>query len=285
MIATEKKVQETELGKEFGIILNPIETGIEEGKSARIVFTRETRLYNGCDSNDGVFGIQEISLGRKSGIGEEWTSGGIPSSFKNKYIFSSGAIEGKDYRVFAKGFEKPFKIADLIYIWSNKENYCFVDAPSEIGEEVLELDLRGIKIADEIKECSKDSKVVCFASSGCDIDVSLIGGEFRGSVEKKFSERVYFEGTEMLYGAIFADPGIYECQVKRLMKRASELALLYRAKSVFLTPSGCRTNLETELGRYVNKTLSLEKSFELSEISLLSENLRRANSDLYCKLF
>jgi len=39
----------------------------------------------------------------------------------------------------------------------------------------------------------------------------------------------------LLYAAIFSDPITYNCQVKRLMKRAGELARLYEQKSEFLS--------------------------------------------------
>ncbi len=287
LIRTENKIRDSEIGKKLGIILNPIETGLEEGQSNKIILQSDTRLYNKCVAS-GTFGVQEIRIATKSGIGEQWPAPGVPSSFNNKYIFSSDIVEGKEYKVFAKPFKMPFKIADLIYIWPINEEYCFVNPPREIEDEISDLGL-GINVSSSIAECSKKSKKVCFASSGCDIDVSLgIGNELSGSVTKKenfVSNRVYFENPELLYGAIFASPAIYNCQIKRLAGRGAELALLYSSKSAFLSAKGCGSNLDVELKNYANKSLALKDSLDLREISAISENIRRANNDLSCKLF
>ena len=287
LVQTENKIRDSEIGKQLGIILNPIETGIEEGKSDKIVLQSETRLYNKCLAS-GTFGVQEIRIATKSGIGEKWPNPGVPSSFNNKYIFSSDIVEGKEYRIFAKPFEMPFKIADLIYMWPINEEYCFINPPGEIEDEVNDLGL-GINVSNSITECSKKSKKVCFTSSGCDIDVSLgIGNELRGSVTKKenfISNKVYFEKTELLYGAIFASPEMYDCQIKRLTGRGAELALLYGSKSVFLSVKGCGSNLDSDLKNYANKSLAVKNSLDLREISAISDNIRRVNEDLLCRLF
>lgn len=285
-IKTERTVQDTELGKELGIILNPLETGIETGKTTKISLPFETRIYNDCEDFKGTFGLQKISTSTKSGIGEEWQKPGQPSSFKNKYLFSEKIIEGKDYTVFSKPFEMPFKIADLIYIWPNSETYCFINPPREIEEEITNLQIKNIIIASSASQCRAGNKKICFSTTGCDIDISLdISGKIKGSLKKKFSDRVYFESPALLYGAIFSDSEIYECQAKRLMKRASELAWLYYSKSTFLSSKGCPSNLESDLAIYANKTFSLDSSLDLISLSSNSETLRRRNNELSCKLF
>src|SRR3989344_1332295 len=116
LIKTEREIQDTELGKQLGIILNPIETALETGKASKISFPLETRLYNDC-SLQGTFGSQKISTATKSGIGEKWLAPGEASTFRNKYLFSDKIVEDKNYIVFSKPLEIPFKIANLIYIW------------------------------------------------------------------------------------------------------------------------------------------------------------------------
>ena len=277
LIGTERKIQESELGKELGIILTPIETSVEEGRSARILLSQETKLFNECDPSYGTFGSQDLSVSTEARVGRGESRGAV-SSFRNKYIFSSREVEGREYRVFSKPFKFPFKIGDFIYMWSENEKYCFINPPGEIEEEIESLNLKGVNIVSDEKDCERGSKIVR-------IDIVTIGsGKLQGRVKKGFDE-VYFVNPELALGAVFADPEVYECQVKRLMKRASELALLYRAKSVFLAPKGCGTNLEIDLERYANKTFSLEGSFDLAEIQVLSENLRRKNDELYCKIF
>src|SRR3990167_8873867 len=63
------KTSETELdaktGKEFGFLLNPLETGVESASSSSITMPVESRIKNGC-SLQGNFGRQTIQLSQKS---------------------------------------------------------------------------------------------------------------------------------------------------------------------------------------------------------------------------
>ncbi|MBI2631528.1 hypothetical protein HYW75_00815 [Candidatus Pacearchaeota archaeon] len=288
LVKQERKISDTEAGKQLGIILNPLETGIESGKISKITFPLETRVFNKCLSSGGsagerAFGIQEISVSTKSGIGKDWENPGIPSSFYNKYIFSSSTIEGKELNIFSKPFYMPFEIADALYITPRREEYCFVNPPIDIEDEIIKLKPQNINVSIDNKYCKKGAIIVCFGKSGCDIDVNL---EARSV--KKDGQRIYFEDDEenvLLYGAIFSDRGIYECQIKRLMKRASELASLYEAKSISLGPRGCSSGLEQEMAQYANITKNLNKTEDLTEIKILSDEIRRRNEALLCKLF
>ncbi len=279
LIKTGEEIQSTELGKELGIILNPIETAFETGKSDKIKFPEETRLFNDCKLS-GTFGAQEISTASKS-LNGEWQKPSFPSSFRNKYLFSSSVLEGKTYFIFSKPFEMPFKVASLIYIWDQNQAYCFIDAPREIESDVEDLNLNNIFT----ENCTKESKKVCFSTSGCDIDVSLDLGRIKGSLKRKNQERVYFEDSALLYAAIFSSPEIYECQLRRLMKRTSELSSLYYSKTIFLSQKRCNSNLEADLSVFSNKTFSFNNSLQLRDINLYAEEIRRKNDGLSCKLF
>lgn len=288
LIKQERRVSDTEAGKQLGIILNPLETGIESGKISKITFPLETRVFSKCLSSgastgERAFGVQEISIATKSGIGAEWDKPGVESTFYNKYIFSSSTVEGKELIVFSKPFYFPFEVADVLFIIPKKEEYCFVNAPSDIDDEIKKLKPVNINVSANLKDCKKGTTRVCFESSGCDIDVNL-----GAKSVKKNGQRIYYEEDEenaLLYGAIFADNGIYECQIKRLMKRASELASLYEAKSTSLSPRGCRSGLEQEMSIYANITRNLNKTDELTGIKILSDEIRRRNDALLCKLF
>lgn len=275
--------QDTELGKELGIILNPVETTLETGKTNLISLNEEIRIFNKCQTL-GTFGIQEISTATRS-LNKEWQKPALPAKFHNKYIFSEKMIESDSYIVFAKPFEMPFKIADLIYLWPDKEHYCFVNPPQAIEEEIEDLSIRNLNLTSSISECNKNAKKVCFNSKACDFEVSLDTSGFSGSIKKKNSNRVYFDSPAMLYAAIFSDPEIYECQVKRLAKRISELALLYNEKTLFLSSKGCSSNLESELLEYSKKAFSINNSLEFRDIKFFSDNIRRTNNGLSCKLF
>ena len=276
LIKTESKVQETEIGKQFGILLSPIETNLEAAKIARITFPDETRLINNCRLV-GTFGAQDIGIATRSRIGEEWTEAGVPSTFYNKYMFSSETTQGREFSVFSKPFNMPFKVADLIFVWS--EEYCFINPSTEILEELEALNPKNINITTSVAECSKQSKKVCFTSSGCDIDVSVSSKSV-----KKGKQVVYYEDS-LIYGAIFADPDIYECQVKRLLKRSSELSLLYIAKSESLAPRGCSSNLESDLTTYAFETNNVTSSIEFREFYNLAKTMKEKNELLSCKLF
>src|SRR3989338_6663423 len=97
----------------------------------------------------------------------------------------------------------PYKVADVITILSENENYCFVNAPEEIKQSLGGAE--GISFNSSIKDCRQGERKVCFSSSGCDIDVYLDAGKVR-----KQGKDMYYYGN-LLYGAIFGSPENYEC--------------------------------------------------------------------------
>ncbi len=154
----------------------------------------------------------------------KWKETNIEASFSNKYIFSKEISEGKQFYVFSKPFEFPFKISDLIYLTSAEERYCFVDAPEHIEEEIEDLQQENLLTED----CSDETINVCF-DGDCEINVDYSAGY----VEKN-EERMYFDSEPLMYAAIFSEPEVYECQVKRLMQRVKELSLIYMDKEDFV---------------------------------------------------
>jgi len=275
--SNQNQMTNTQAGKELGILLSPVETSLDSGKSTYITFPRETKVGNIC-SEFGNFGAQRINTTGDTGI----TSGdisGVSSTFYNKYLFSNTISSGKTFYVFAKPFEMPYKVADLIFFWGDKEYYCFVNPSNNVEDEILGLNLKNIKVVNSVTNCSVGSKKVCFTRSNCDVDVSM-----NSQTVRKENRTMYFEGP-LLYGAIFASPEIYECQVKRLMKRDSELALLYATKADTLAARGCGSNLREDLIVYADMTLKVDSSSKLSNIAFASDNLERRNHDLLCQIF
>jgi len=106
---------------------------------------------------------------------------------------------------------------------------------------------------------------------------------------RKNGKEVYYgvidEDYTFLYGAIFSDSSIYECQVKRLMKRATNLALLYKSKSEMLGSSGCGSSLQASLMQYAQATSAFKDSKDISQILLTSKQLGVENEALSCPLF
>ncbi len=274
LIGTEQTIQDARTGKEIGILLNPLETSFETGKSTSFTLPVETRIYNKCN-NKGMFGEQVIQISQKSF--NKWTETDIEVSFSNKYIFSEEYVEGKKFYLFSKPFEFPFKVSDLIYMSSSSKEYCFIDAPGNIKEEIEDLRQKNLLL----ENCSKNSIKVCFVGgSNCDINVNYN----IKSVEKR-GGRVYFEGDALMYAAIFSDKETYECQLKRIMQRTKHLALLYKDKATFISRVGCDSNLNQDLLVLSNLADSLNNSASLNQINYIVEDIEDKNELAGCKLW
>ena len=272
-IKTEETTLDAKAGKEIGILLNPLETGF--GTTAKATFFTmpvETRIYNKCN-NYGNFGKQIIQISQKSF--NKWTETNIDVGFENKYIFSKKEIEGKKFYIFSKPFEFPFKVSDLIYIIPSTEKYCFIDPPEEIEDEIDSLNQENLLLEED---CSEDNIKICFNSGNCDINV----WENAGFIEKE-GKKIYFEGDALMYAGIFADPEIYEYQLKRLMQRTESLALLYRNKAIFVSRIGCNSNLN--LLELSNSVKNLDTSSNLVSIISLVKNIKKENDLASCKLW
>lgn len=272
LIHTEQTIQDAKTGKEIGILLNPLETSFESGKSSSLSFPAETRIYNKCN-NKGTFGRQIIQISQKSF--NKWTETDIDVGFSNKYIFSEEGVEGKKFYVFSKPFYFPFKVSDLICITSASEKYCFLNAPEDIEDEISILNQDNLLV----ENCLTDSIKVCFENSAnCDIVV-----DYEGKWVKKDGDKMYFEEDALMYAAIFADKEVYECQVKRLMQRMNQLSLLYKDKATFVSQVGCDSNLN--LLTLSNIANSFGSSSDLSSMSSIVEDTKDKNDYGDCRLW
>lgn len=272
LIRTEQTSISAQTGKEIGVLLNPLETGFEVWKTTSLSLPTETRIYNKCNNN-GIFGRQIIQISQKSL--NKWTETDIDVGFSNKYIFSEEYVEGKNFYIFSKPFKFPFKVSDLIYITSSSEKYCFIDAPQNIEEEISVLNQNNLFV----KDCSNSENIqVCFQGDNCDINID----SYSQYVEKD-GKRLYFEGDALMYAAIFSEPDVYECQIKRLMQRVKNLALLYNDKANFIyQKSGCQSNLN--LLNLINFADNLENSKDLNSISFIIEEIQEQNKGI-CQLW
>lgn len=240
LIKTGEAATGARTGKEISALLNPLETGSEEGAVVHLNMPVETRIHNGC-SQTNTFGRQTIEISQKSF--NQWTDTDLEQGFTNKYIFSNGFSEGKNFIIFAKPFDMPFKVSDLIYLVPTADKYCFSNAPSRVKSELSDLDQENIFVEEDA--CEEGTIKVCFgSSSGCDINVN----EFQKSVSKTGEESiVYYETDSLMYAAIFSDSAVYECHVKRLMYRLESLIDLYEGKQAILMSKDCpnRVNLQS----------------------------------------
>ena len=86
LIKTDQTIIDSKTAKEIGVLLNPLETGFETGKSTSLILPSETRIYNKCNT-DGEFGRQIIKISQKSF--DKWTETDVDVGFSNKYIFKN----------------------------------------------------------------------------------------------------------------------------------------------------------------------------------------------------
>ena len=287
LVKTERQGQDVASAKEFGILLTPVETSLETGKLAPpIIFPSKSRIYNICE-REGNFGVQRLSVSSSLGIGEQFQQPDISTPFYNKYFFSPSVIEGKTFYAFSKPLNMPFKVADMVYIFGS-ENYCFVSPPGEVEDELGRI-MVNKNISSSADDCPVESIKVCFGNSEpkCSILVSFDSGTPEKGIVTKNKQNMVYEGYALMYSAIFSDPELYECQIERLMKRASSLALIYKQKSVVVSArtDGCGSALGENFANYAQIASEINQSKSLDSITFNVENLREANDALSCKMF
>ena len=274
MVGTQGTIQNAKTGKEIGILLNPLETSFESAVTSSVIFPEETRIYNRCD-NDGNFGNQRIEIMQKNR--NKWEETNLNDiKFQNKYIFSERNSEGKTFYIFSKPFDFPFKVANLMYISSASTNYCFIDAPEDIKDEISDLKQPNLKLEEE---CSEEDIKVCFEYGNCDIQV-----DYDAKRVEKNNEEMFFETDALMYAAIFSDKATYECQLKRLMQRIEQLSNIYLGKSNALSIKGCEPVLNPYLSSLINSASSLSDSNQLYTVNFIIEELEEKNRG-NCKLY
>jgi len=270
---------DTEIAKSLSVITDPLQAGFAEGSFGKISFRQETRINNLCLG--GGFGKNDISVSTRSNIGEPWNSPGGPTSIHNKYFFSSETSSGLEYYVFSKPFNFPYEISDLIFMTS--DNYCFLNAPEEIADEIIGMNIENI----EVDNCSLvDSVNVCFGS-GSDCDVMVYGScgsrcdtvYDEGTVSKSGGDMKYV--GNLMYAAIFSDKLIYDCNVGRLMYRNGKIAEEFVAKADLMDARGCNTNLRGDLSVWVGLTINATSN-DLMALRSMAENMDSKNDRELC---
>jgi hypothetical protein len=271
--------QDAETATAIGILLNPLESGFESATKSLIRTQVETRIYGDCieSTPSEYFGKQTIQISEKTY--NKWSYTGMDIAIQNKYLFSEDYVEGKNFYIYSKSFDFPFKIADLLYLTSNSSSYCFIDAPERIKDEMKD-SLNAPNVFFEV--CPEESIRVCFSTgTNCDVVVR----ENQKSVRKN-GEIVYYEGDALMYAAIFSSKKIYECQLTRLMKRAEQLSLIYKEKSDFLSQKvGCSSGITTNLILLRQGERNLESSSDLFSLVNEVEILEIKNSNEECRLW
>lgn len=265
---------QAELAKSIEIITDPMHAGFAEATTSRISFKKETRITNECDS-DG-FGKNIISAQAKSSIGDEWDNEALGIAIPNKYIFSESE-DGKDFYIFSKAFNSPFKVADLLFVSAQK--YCLVFPPEEIAEKILALRIKNIGVeVFENNTCEENSIRVCFDFYD-DCNMTVVGScngnhcdtQYDYGYVEKDGENLYFYDN-LLYGAIFSDKYLYDCNVQRLLRRLSSVANIYAQKAERMNMRGCNTLLGSDM--ILLSEMTADANLEnLEDIFIFSENI------------
>lgn len=264
---------DSEIAKTLSVITDPLQAGFADGSFGTILFKQESRIHNDCSTIS--FGTNRISVQTRSGIGNEWNPPGVSTSIHNKYIFSSEINSGKTFYVFSKSFEFPYKFADLIFLTS--DNYCFVNAPDYVDDEINKMNMPNIKL----DPCENENVVrVCFDSGTSDCDVKVTGANSGVGTVKKNGTTMEFVDN-LMYAAIFSDKLIYDCNVERLAFRGSKIAQCFVEKTEFMNPRGCNTNMKSDL---ISFSFGLDAG-DLISLKSEAEEMGRKNDRELCGIW
>lgn len=271
LIGTESYLSENELINSFNVLLNPFASVF--GLSKTIDFPVNVKINLGCkDPTMSLpLGKNTVLLKSQSKKGEKWSEG-VSRDIYDKYIFAS-EFDSKKFHVMSKSFELPFRIDELIYVIT--EDYCFINAPNRIKNEVQDLNITKIKF----DTCEAENKRVCF-ETGASCDIKITGNSVRYVKEKK---EVNFVTDSLMYAAIFG-PEVYECNLKRLMKRLDLLCEIYIKRADRLITKGCNMrNIKTLMRDMRNEVQSAHP--DLSLLDNLAQSIEGENSMLNCPVF
>lgn len=285
MIGTERVIIDSKTALELKEIISPLSTSSESGaKPIPIKFPSETKIANTCDKI-GNYGSQKIAVSTRSGIGKEWQEAGKPVSLQDNYLFSDKEIQGKEFFSMISPLNMPFKIGDLVVMWSDK--YCFVNPSKEIEEDIkdLELEKSNILPVSSVSQCPSESKIVCFEQGlsnkkQCEISVDLATKR----VFKK--EKIIYYEKPFVYSAIFSDPELYECQISRITKKTSFFADVYSEKSSSISTrsNGCSSLVQPLLAAYAS-SLKGADSAEIGAIWKQAEEIEEINEKTICPIW
>jgi len=279
-IKTHGQEIDTQTSVKLAILLDPLETSLESGKRSIIDFGANTKIYNDKCYTYGNFGEQSIGILTSQGRNAR-PSYGKPQY--NKHIFSQNIEEGKEFSVFSKPFALPFKVSDLIF-FSGRE-YCFVQTPESIREELEGLGIMNVNFTESKASCKDGSQKVCFGqSSGCEIAVYGNNYDFSSGYLIKEGKTLYFTDS-LIYGAIFSSPSVYECNVKRLSLRLANLGEVYLDKIKILDNINCNSLMDSSLNEIITLARNLNSSQQLFVIKEKADETEKINEAAECKVY
>jgi len=277
-VKTESSSQNIQTSKEIGILLNSLETSYEEGTSNLIALPQYSKLYSTC-SNSGNFGTQGILVNEK--VYGKWQESKIPAIFEDKYLFLDNLSEGIDFYVFSKPFEFPFKVATLTYLTSSIQQYCFINPPTSVKEEIIKLEQTNLVVSES--NCTSESPIrICFSSGSLNCDITV---KYNEKFLVKEGKTFWFVDDASMYAGIFSVKDQYECQMKRLMKRANSLSEIYKEKILLNTYSSCKSDVLLDLESFISYLNSYSDSKDFKSSNLILTELENKNKYSLCRLW
>ncbi|MBM3247652.1 hypothetical protein FJZ17_03895 [Candidatus Pacearchaeota archaeon] len=288
-----QKAENSESALELLNYLNPVVNGVMSSYATKFNFNKETRVYFNCSessSQSPIFGRQTLAFSQISGFLKKWPKPGEAVPRYNKYIFAENMLQGKDFYIFSKPFYTGFRVDDIITISSSK--YCLIAPPNVIEEEFQRLGLGNINVTPTITLCPKNTIKVCFGADFAGCNMSVYGecnsfdceSEFDNGYVLKKSKRLYYTGN-LLYGAIFSSPEIYECNTKRIGKKVNELATIYNEKIDIVKLKDCDSIISPFLLQIATISKNLKSSLEIKELYQLSKDMDEENCDSNCRVY
>ena len=283
LIDTSQEEINTKVAVEFANVLDPLQTVVSESSGNHIDLPVEARIFSSCDL-EGDFGNSLVSFSEKIGFGDKWSKLGGEARTKNTYLFSENEMQGKRINFLIFPFLMPYKVGDILIAYN--ENYCFVDTPILIENELRDLlgdDNTNIVFADSLNSCP-DVKKVCFQGN-CDIKVRCDDSSCTKGFVDKEGKRVYFT-NKLIYGAIFSSQENYECNINRLMKRLSIISEIYSKKTQFVSSRDCvNIILRPDLLSLNASSANYRTLNDLPEIERISKVIDNKNEELECQLY
>lgn len=275
-IILKEKIEATEHVHSLDILLNPFAyLGAMGAVTAKpIELQKITNLEFNCSSEE--LGKNTITL-----------DSGLPRSVYDKYIFAEN-FRAKKIQTISKAFSMPWRVADLIFVFPSTKEYCFVNTPLRLEQELKSLNITNIKLKNNEVNCNKNATKVCFNFNGnCEITVTV--RQDKGYVQKQ-NERLYFVGKDyaLMLGAIFSNKELYDCNVKRLASRLEMQIEVYKEKQRAMLQRRCDPRINLGILEELKEAAShLESSVSEKNLNNLYEKAQKIENlnSRECPLF
>ncbi|MCX8194422.1 MAG: hypothetical protein N3G19_03665 [Candidatus Pacearchaeota archaeon] len=227
--------QETVQAQSLEILLNPFAylgslgatsyNPLELQEKAEIIIDCKVESIND-------FGYNEITILLKKA--EEPS---LPKLSYDKYLYAPQPLKDKNFGALSKPFEMPWRVADIIILWPSSQEYCFSNAPQEIRSEIGKLKETANITNIKFENCSQDAINICWGGgTNCRVKVNPAS---RTVEHVKEGKTLYYTTNTLMYAAIFSDPQLYNCNLKRLMARLNSEVDIYEKKAITLSQKNC----------------------------------------------